>query len=80
MNQYVQEQISALIDDELDSDALDALLAAAATQPEVKAQIGRYALLGDLMLRQMPPRLDNAVADGVAAALENEPPDRKSVV
>lgn len=73
MNQHVQEQISALIDDELDSDALDALLAAAATQPEVKAQIGRYALLGDLMLRQMPPRLDNAVADGVAAALDNEP-------
>jgi len=73
MSQHVQEQISALIDDELDSDALDSLLAAAATQPEVKEQIGRYALLSELMLRQAPLRLDNVVAGRVAAVLENEP-------
>jgi sigma-E factor negative regulatory protein RseA len=73
MRQAVQEQISALIDGELDRKGVDDLVALAAADPEVGSQVGRYALMSEVMLRQPLPRLNHDLADRVAAALDNEP-------
>jgi len=74
MRQTVGEQISALIDGELDRKGVDELLVLAADQPEIGRQVGRYALMSEVMLRQPLPHLRHDLAARVAAVLENEPP------
>lgn len=73
MTKPYQEQLSALVDDELSPAELDLLLRRGREEPEVTAQVGRYALIREAMHRNLPEQVDPSFADRVSAAIAEEP-------
>lgn len=71
--QELNEQLSALVDDELRRDQTAFLLRRLSHDPGAAAQFGRYCLISDTLRRKLPPRVQFDLADRVSAALANEP-------
>lgn len=80
MTKPYQEQLSALADDELSPAELDLLLRRGREEPDVKAQIGRYALIREAMHRNLPDQVDPSFADRVSAAIAEEPSHQRGSV
>lgn len=73
MSRPYDEQVSALIDNELAVNELPLLLRQAAVDPGVGQRLGRYALIRAALAHSVPDRCDAGFADRVAAAIEQEP-------
>ena len=73
MSRPYDEQISALIDNELHPDELSLLLRRGSADPGVGQQLGRYALIRAALTRSVPDRVDAAFAERVSAAIGEEP-------
>jgi sigma-E factor negative regulatory protein RseA len=73
MSQELREQLSSLLDDELDAAGTDAALRELSGDQELRATWGRYHLIGDA-LRGEPVMVDAmGVADRVRERLAQEP-------
>lgn len=73
MNQHTHEQLSALMDGELERDQLRFLLKRATTEPELPVRWARYHLARQAMRRQEIVVLAPGFTDAVMARLEHEP-------
>jgi len=71
MQDHLEEQLSALVDDELDAPA-GALLTRVVEDPESRERWARYHMIGDV-LRDREVRLTPDLSARIAAALEAEP-------
>jgi sigma-E factor negative regulatory protein RseA len=72
MSEEKRESISAMLDDELDSQSgsiVDDLLHSAS----LKDSWARYSLISDVLKKQMPESMDFNLADRISADVENEP-------
>ena len=74
MNRPYDEQVSALADGELDRDELSLVLRRTRQDPALSRRLGRYALIRDALSRNLPPTIDESLADRVITALDDEPP------
>jgi sigma-E factor negative regulatory protein RseA len=72
MNDALKEQVSALSDNELQRQEEALLLRRLTQTPELGAQLGRYALIGEAMRRALPPVVDTGLAARVSAAIAEE--------
>lgn len=68
-----KEQLSALVDDELDQREMDDALAWLAKDTEASARWARYNLIRDTLHKNLPDQLADGLQQRVHAALENEP-------
>lgn len=78
MTRAYEEQVSALVDGELQGDELQALLDRAGADEELGLRMERYALIRDALHRNLPDRVraDGGLARQVSLALESEPAHR----
>jgi len=68
----LNEQLSALVDDELRREEALFLARRLGKSPEAVDQLGRYFLISDTLRNQLPDTIDLGLADRVSAALEAE--------
>lgn len=73
MNQPVKDQISALLDDELDVRESELLLVRLTRDKELLGTWERYAVIGDCIRGSLPARLEHGIAGRVAQAVEEYP-------
>lgn len=73
MTDAVKEQLSACLDGELPKAQLDLLLKRVERDAELRASIGRYALIGEALQTDRPVIASKAFAANVMAAIEAEP-------
>lgn len=69
----LNEQLSALVDDELRKDEADLLLRQLARSEELRARYGRYCLINEALQRNLSAATGSDLAERVARALEDEP-------
>lgn len=67
------ESISALVDDELQQDELDAILTHLGDDSELRQQWHRYNLISDALHKNLTTGIDPDFHKHVTAAIENEP-------
>lgn len=72
MNRIIEEQLSALADDELDAREFPLLWRRVAGDGELRARWARQHLVGDALRGNLPPMVDTGFADRVAAAVGRE--------
>jgi len=77
MNDEKLEQISALVDDELEQGS-GFVLHALKTDEAYKGAWGRYHLIGECLRGHLPARVDMQLADRICKALHDEPVTRTS--
>lgn len=73
MNDKINEQISAWVDDELPEAERDLLARRLVQDPELARHWKHYHLISDALHSQLPERVDINLADRVAEALRDEP-------
>ena len=73
-NDELNEQLSALVDDELRRDEAAFLLKRLGHDPDAAGRFERYCLISDAMRRSLPPRIDFDLSTRISAALADEPP------
>jgi sigma-E factor negative regulatory protein RseA len=73
MTKPYDEQLSALVDDELDSSELQLLIRQAQRTDELAERVGRYAVIRDALHRTLPEQVDPSLGRRISAALEEEP-------
>lgn len=76
MSEHIKEQISAFLDGELPTAEQQLLLERLRRDPALRAQWGRYRLIGDGLRQGLPPYVDLGLADRVMAELEAVPAHR----
>ena len=72
MKDILNEQISALVDDELDATEQALLLRQLASDESLRRQFARYQLVSDALKDSLPERVDPAFHRRVQAALQDE--------
>lgn len=72
MTDKLQQQLSALVDNECDAAELELALHRLAKQPQLAACWQRYHLIGDVIGNQLPQRVDTNFAARVSAAVALE--------
>ncbi len=72
MSKYSREQISALIDDELD-DKSGGTIQSLSSHDEHRQTWLRYHLIGECLRGNLPERIDPNIADKVRNAIKNDP-------
>lgn len=80
MTDPVKEQLSACLDGELPEGELDLLLKQAGRDAQLRASLGRYALIGEAMRAKSPMVAPTGFATRVAAAVAAEPAGDSPVV
>lgn len=73
MKQKLHEQLSALVDDELDAAEQALLLRQIGADAVLRKRLARYQLISDALQNHLPPRLDVGFYNSVRAALQEEP-------
>lgn len=73
MNQPVKDQISALLDDELEARECELLLARMTGDRELLETWERYAVIGDCIRGGLPAHMEHGIAGRVARAIEAHP-------
>lgn len=73
MRGELNEQLSALVDDELRKDEADLLVRQLARSEELRARFGRYCLISEALQRNLSAATGSDLAERVARALEDEP-------
>lgn len=73
MTTELNENLSDLMDSELDAAQIDQVLAKLQKDPEAKKTWSRFHLMRDVMQNDYSPVLDSNFADKVARAIESEP-------
>jgi sigma-E factor negative regulatory protein RseA len=73
MTDPVKEQLSACLDGELPEGELDLMLKQAGRDSQLRASLGRYALIGETLRAQRPAAASADFAKRVAAAIAAEP-------
>ena len=73
MKDTLHEQLSALIDDELDRSEQAMLTRQTGRDRELQRRLARYQLISDAMQNHLPERVDPGFGRRVQAALQNEP-------
>lgn len=73
MKQKLHEQLSALVDDELDAAEQALLLRQIGADSLLRQRLARYQLISDALQNHLPPRLDVGFHSTVHAALQDEP-------
>mgnify|MGYP001815065086 FL=1 len=73
MKQKLHEQLSALVDDELDAAEQALLLRQIGADAVLRERLARYQLISDSLQNHLPPRLDVGFYSSVHAALQDEP-------
>jgi len=73
MTNASDEQISALVDGELDDQGCHAAVDELLNQSDFRKSWGRYHLIGDALRRSLPRTIDAQFSARVMAALEDEP-------
>lgn len=79
MKDAINEQLSVLLDDELDTDEQALLLRQLARSPELRQRLARYQLISDAMHDNLPAQVDHAFHARVLAALPEAGPERTNV-
>ena len=74
MNETLNEQISALVDDELVAAEQALLIRRLAGDPELRQRLSRYQLISDALRDDLPRHVDPGFQMRVHAALRQEPP------
>ncbi len=74
MTQPVKDQISALLDDELDSRESALLLARLTRDRELLETWERYGVIGDCIRGSLPTHLQHGIAERVSRAVKENPP------
>lgn len=69
MNEPIREQVSALMDGELDGDRLRFLLARADAEPDIAQRWTRYQYAAQVLRRERPPLLRDGFAEAVLASI-----------
>ncbi len=72
MNEQAREQISALMDDELENGSAF-VLNGLQDSPELRQTWQRYHLMGECLRGHLPAHIDLKLADRISRALQNEP-------
>ena len=73
MKEKLHEQLSALVDDELETAEQALLLRQIGADPALRERLERYQLISDALQNHLPPRLDIDFYKYVQAALLDEP-------
>lgn len=73
MSSELNEQLSALVDDELQEGESALLLRQIARSEELRARFGRYCLISEALQRNLSVAADSDLTERVACALEDEP-------
>lgn len=73
MSEALNEQLSALVDDELDSAELPLLMRQLSGSEPLCGTLERYYLMRDAVRRELPVNGFSCLADRVASAIEEEP-------
>ncbi len=73
MKNVIEEQLSALVDDELDPAEMDLLLRQVGRDSRLARRLSEMYLVKEAAHRTLPDVVDIGFADRVAAALEDEP-------
>ncbi|MGB5177969.1 MAG: sigma-E factor negative regulatory protein [Gammaproteobacteria bacterium] len=73
MKEKLHEQLSALVDDELEAAEQALLLRQIAADPVLCERLARYQLISDALQNHLPPRLEVGFHNCVQAALQDEP-------
>ena len=73
MKEKLHEQLSALVDDELEHAEQALLLRQIGTDPVLRERLARYQLISDALQNHMPPRLDIGFHKSIQEALQDEP-------
>lgn len=73
MNDRVQEQVSALVDDELQAEEHALLLERLSRDAELRTCLGRYQLISDVLNNRVGAPVSAGLADRVMQALADEP-------
>lgn len=74
MKKSTREDLSTLVDGELDSTRASQVIEAATRDPKLRAAWSRYHLMSDAMRDQLAPGAPAEFAERVRRALESEPP------
>jgi sigma-E factor negative regulatory protein RseA len=69
MSNNNHEKVSALLDDELDSSAVEQVVAELAQETAAQEQFGRYALIGDVLRNEQEIMLGDDFANSISAAI-----------
>ena len=72
MNKPYDEQVSALLDDEVAGGEMDLLLKRFHEDESLAPRIGRYAMIRDALHRNLPPTVGGDLASRVSAAIAEE--------
>lgn len=73
MTDPVKEQLSACLDGELPEGELDLLLKQVSREPQLRASLGRYALIGETLRARRPIAAPADFSSRIAAAIAEEP-------
>lgn len=73
MKDRLNEQISALVDDELAESEQSLLVRQLGREKGLRQRLGRYQLASDVLQERLPEHIDTGFADRVSAAIEAEP-------
>lgn len=73
MKEKLHEQLSALVDDELEHAEQALLLRQIGTDPVLRERLARYQVISDALQNHLPPRLDIGFHKSIQAALKDEP-------
>lgn len=72
-DEHVNEQISALVDGELSGPEMQNVIRRLRTSDEERRCWQDYHLIGDALRSNLPPALDNRLAERVSATIASEP-------
>lgn len=73
MKQKLNEQLSALVDDELAEGEQALLLRQLGADPALREHLARYQIISDSLQNHLPPRVDAGFHKVIQAALQDEP-------
>ena len=73
MKEKLHEQLSALVDDELDVAEHALLLRQIGSDPVLRERLARYQVFSDALQNHLPPQLDIGFHKSIQAALQDEP-------
>jgi sigma-E factor negative regulatory protein RseA len=73
MKEKLHEQLSALVDDELEAAEQALLLRQIGADPVLRERLARYQVISDALQNHLPPRLDIGFHKSVQVALQDEP-------
>jgi len=77
MKDKLHEQLSALVDDELEEREQALLLRQLAGDAELSRRLSRFQIISDALQNHLPSRLNTGFHERVHAALNDEPPVRR---